>query len=226
MNDYGLQLLIVLYDEHGGFYDHIHDLPRASPPGSNPSEEITYNYPCGGKQNFIFRFDYLGVRVPAVLISPWVKREHVCSTIFDHTSILKYVSDKWLRPDPREYPSYLTERIANTNSIEECLGDGPGPMIPPPRIEPRRSEELQDLEALANQPLNDHQEALVAFSETLPENPGDELSVTEEERLRRHEENIALSVSPLAKWALATARVEAFITRNNEEPESVMQPQP
>lgn len=49
-------LLIVLYDEHGGFYDH------EVPPAPVAPDEYTAE----------FAFNQLGLRVPAVLISPWV----------------------------------------------------------------------------------------------------------------------------------------------------------
>jgi hypothetical protein len=64
-------LLVVLYDEHGGFYDHV------SPPAAVPPDEHTKD----------FAFDRLEVRVRAILISPWVD-PGVLSTQFDHTSLL------------------------------------------------------------------------------------------------------------------------------------------
>jgi phospholipase C len=72
-------LLIVMYDEHGGFYDHV-EPPLAIPPDdAMPSE---------------YSFSRFGVRVPAILVSPWIdaRVEH---TQFDHTSVLKYLTDKW-----------------------------------------------------------------------------------------------------------------------------------
>jgi len=71
-------LLIVCYDEHGGFYDHVTP-PKAEPPDDKISK---------------YSFDQYGVRVPALLVSPWVGRR-VEHTVFDHTSILKYLIDKW-----------------------------------------------------------------------------------------------------------------------------------
>jgi len=90
-------LLVVLCDEHGGFYDHV------SPPKAVPPDEHTEEY----------AFDRLGVRVPALLISPWVDR-HVEKTQFDHTSLLKYLIEKW-ELDP------LGERAAAANSIAIAL---------------------------------------------------------------------------------------------------------
>ncbi len=68
-------LLVVLYDEHGGFYDHV------PPPDQvpNPDGKIATDPP--------FDFTRLGVRVPAILISPWVDRGKVDSTVYEHASI-------------------------------------------------------------------------------------------------------------------------------------------
>jgi phospholipase C len=86
-------LLIVFYDEHGGFYDHI-EPPLTIPPDDH-NEEYT--------------FDRLGVRVPALLVSPWVD-PCVEQSVFDHTSVLRYLSDKWgLEP--------LGRRSASATSI-------------------------------------------------------------------------------------------------------------
>jgi len=84
-------LLVVIFDEHGGFYDHV--LPPPAQPPDNLPARIDPKDPSK-----IFRFDRLGVRVPAVLVSPWVEKR-VESAQFDHTSILRYLIDKWnLRP--------------------------------------------------------------------------------------------------------------------------------
>jgi phospholipase C len=72
-------LLIIMYDEHGGFYDHVVPPGAIAPDDAKPSE---------------YSFDQLGVRVPAVLVSPWMEAR-VESTQFDHTSVLKYLSQKW-----------------------------------------------------------------------------------------------------------------------------------
>src|SRR5262249_16070995 len=71
-------LLIVTYDEHGGFYDHEPPPPAKNPDGRSSSTPR-------------FAFDRLGVRVPALLVSPWVPAGHIESTLYDHTSILCFV---------------------------------------------------------------------------------------------------------------------------------------
>ncbi|KAL0435329.1 UNVERIFIED_CONTAM: Non-specific phospholipase C2 [Sesamum radiatum] len=60
-------LLVITYDEHGGFYDHVptpnHGVP--SPDG------------IVGPDPFFFKFDRLGVRVPTIVISPWIQKATV-----------------------------------------------------------------------------------------------------------------------------------------------------
>src|SRR6185503_11052087 len=58
--------LIITYDEHGGFFDHVPP-PRAEPPGDTPIEFTEFG----------FKFDRLGVRVPAIVISPWIPKSTV-----------------------------------------------------------------------------------------------------------------------------------------------------
>ena len=68
-----------MYDEHGGFYDHV------TPPATVAPDTL-------GSSSC--KFDQLGVRVPAILISPWCP-QRVEHTVFDHTSLLKYLQEKW-----------------------------------------------------------------------------------------------------------------------------------
>lgn len=71
--------LVVVFDEHGGFFDHVPP-PAAPPPGDKALDEDDNEHG--------FRFDRYGVRVPALVISPWVPAATVDHTIYDHTSIL------------------------------------------------------------------------------------------------------------------------------------------
>lgn len=74
-------VMIVTYDEHGGFFDHVSPplLRTEPPPGAH--------YAAG--------FDTLGVRVPAMVISPFVTPGTVSHDRFDHTSILKFIGQKF-----------------------------------------------------------------------------------------------------------------------------------
>ena len=64
-------LLIIFYDEHGGFFDHV--APPAAP-DDDPD-----------------MFGRYGVRIPALIVSPWVEPGSVSNTLFDHTSIMKTI---------------------------------------------------------------------------------------------------------------------------------------
>jgi phospholipase C len=63
--------LLILYDENGGFYDHVPPPPAAT--GDSP----------------------LGFRVPALVISPYVRKGFACKTAFDHTSVMKSIAQRW-----------------------------------------------------------------------------------------------------------------------------------
>jgi phospholipase C len=71
-------LLVLLFDEHGGFYDH-ESPPKTIPPDFHQDE---------------YTFDRLGVRVPCILASPWIP-QGVLPTQFDHTSLLKFATERW-----------------------------------------------------------------------------------------------------------------------------------
>ena len=91
-------LLLITYDEHGGFYDHVAP-PAATPPGRPLRRTLsrtitrflrTLHARLTGKpvpKTCRFGFDRLGARVPAVLISPWIKPHTVLRTQLEHASI-------------------------------------------------------------------------------------------------------------------------------------------
>jgi phospholipase C len=74
--------LLIVYDEHGGIYDHV------PPPALDPSrcDPFTAQTDATGTSQ-PFHFDRLGVRVPAILVSPWVEKGSVINDIFEHASI-------------------------------------------------------------------------------------------------------------------------------------------
>ncbi|KAL4805181.1 phosphoesterase family-domain-containing protein [Aspergillus unguis] len=89
-------LFILTFDEHGGFADHV------PPPENVPAgDDIPYTEVAKDGQPTTFHFDRLGIRVPTILISPWVEKgivEHSPKNQtgeYTHTSILKYVSELW-----------------------------------------------------------------------------------------------------------------------------------
>jgi phospholipase C len=99
-------LLIINYDEHGGYYDHVPPpaalAPDAIPPIVQPGES-TYD-----------GFHRYGFRVPAVLVGPYTKPGFVSHVVYDHTSILAFLERKWNLPA-------LTYRDANANDLTDFL---------------------------------------------------------------------------------------------------------
>jgi phospholipase C len=93
-------LLVLLYDEHGGFFDHV------PPPATVPPDDASATGPK-------FKFDRLGVRVPALLVSPWVGKGRVDHQVYDHTSLLATVKTLFGLPD------FLTRRDARANTLAE-----------------------------------------------------------------------------------------------------------
>ena len=72
-------MLVVTYDEHGGFYDHV-----APPAGVRPDD-----YHGSGLSKHGFDFTQLGVRVPAVVASPLIPQHTIDHAVYDHSSILR-----------------------------------------------------------------------------------------------------------------------------------------
>lgn len=96
-------LLVLTYDEHGGFWD-----SRPPGPAVNPT-------PAAPPAPSPFAFDRLGVRVPTILISPWLAAG-VDATVYDHTSIPETVRRLWRLTSPP-----LTARSAAANTFEGRL---------------------------------------------------------------------------------------------------------
>ena len=69
-------MLFVVYDEHGGFFDHV------------PPPLTEDNYADEG-------FDQLGFRVPAAVVGPYVKEKFASHMVYDHSSILAFTERLW-----------------------------------------------------------------------------------------------------------------------------------
>jgi phospholipase C len=95
--------LLVVYDEHGGIFDHV------APPAC-----LTDGFqalPAATGTNVTFNFDRLGVRVPAILISPWVAKGSVINDTFEHACIPATVTDYFIGEYDARSPR---EKAANT----------------------------------------------------------------------------------------------------------------
>ena len=123
-------LLVVLYDEHGGFYDHVFPEP-AVPPEATPAA------------SGLFRFDRLGVRVPAVVVSPLVERGALDRDasgrriVRDHTSVLATIEKRFgLEPlGDRDAVAPTLDTLLTRSSPR--LGEAEAPMrLPRPAVDP------------------------------------------------------------------------------------------
>ncbi len=105
-------MLIVTYDEWGGYFDHVPPPvamePDDVPPsfGTNPAGEQAYD-----------GFARYGFRVPSLVVSPYAKTDYVSSVVYDHTSVLALIERKWNLPA-------LTYRDANANDLTDFIDFG------------------------------------------------------------------------------------------------------
>src|SRR5262249_32792808 len=97
-------LLIVTFDEHGGFYDHV--APTLAVP---PGDVFTQDY-----IQHQFRFDRYGVRVPTLVISPLIPKGGVDKTEYGHPSLLATVERLFGM-------SNLTERDKAASDLQHLL---------------------------------------------------------------------------------------------------------
>jgi phospholipase C len=79
-------LLVVTFDEHGGYFDHADPPAAVNPDGINsPAPGDTASFAPS------FAFDRLGLRVPTILVSPYLAKGAVCSKPLQHSSVLSTV---------------------------------------------------------------------------------------------------------------------------------------
>lgn len=115
-------LLIWLYDEGGGYYDHVPPPPALAPdniPPAVPAGESTYD-----------GFHRYGFRVPCAVVSPWARRDYISHQVKDHTSICALIEAKWNLPA-------MTYRDANANPMLDMIDlRYPAFRTPPPLAQP------------------------------------------------------------------------------------------
>jgi phospholipase C len=87
-------VFLLNYDENGGFFDHA---PPPTPPASSSdglstvttTGEISSGQPIG-----------FGFRVPMIVVSPWSRGGYVCSQVFDHTSVIRFLEQRFGVAEP------------------------------------------------------------------------------------------------------------------------------
>ena len=136
-------LLIWFYDEHGGYYDHVPPPPAVEPDDVLARSVFSRRTPIHAVMGVLFpgyvknaqkldagpkHYDRYGFRVPAVLVSPYARPGYVTSQVFDHTSVLKLIEQKWNLPP-------LTARDAAADSPLGALDlNSPPAFAEPPEL--------------------------------------------------------------------------------------------
>ncbi|KAI5066230.1 hypothetical protein GOP47_0018854 [Adiantum capillus-veneris] len=150
-------LLIITYDEHGGFFDHV-----ATPISNVPSPDG-----IAGPAPYFFNFDRLGVRVPTIMVSPWINKKTIihtpsgpmASSQFEHSSIPATVKKLFnLNSD------FLTKRDAWAATFETVVASRSTPRKDCPLTLPEITKDgAADMEQNESK-LNEFQEDLVRLS--------------------------------------------------------------
>jgi len=187
-------LLVITFDEHGGFYDH--GIPGAAVPPDDRADEYT--------------FDRLGVRVPAIFVSPWITPQ-VIHAVCDHTSLLRSLQDRWQLGDMGRRVSQAADAIGQLSLASAARTDTPAALKAPKPAAAARAVSRERQQSR----LNDNQAAIVAFSQYLDlqtpapatrkmaatkramESPSDAMEVAEE----RVERYLAHKRAPAARRA-------------------------
>jgi phospholipase C len=104
-------LLIITYDEHGGFFDHV-----TPPPAKDDDKD----------------FRQYGVRVPAIVVSPWVERGSVSKILYDHTSIIKTILLRFCRRPDGSIPD-MGARVTAANHLGAMLSRAKAREAPAPK---------------------------------------------------------------------------------------------
>ena len=180
-------LLIITYDEHGGFYDSVHPPGGARAPGDNPSS---------GYSTHGFTFEQYGIRVPAIVVSPLIPAGTVDHTLYDHSSVPKTLEQLWgLGP--------LTNRDATANNVLHLLS------LATPRPCPTSLNSPAPLLLAAKAPLSVEERALVD-AQPLPESGNliGALGILKKTEME-------LSAGTLVEAAAAKARFDALQTRGH-----------
>lgn len=116
--------VFITFDEHGGFYDHVPP-PSACPPDNLPARLGADDLPGG--------FDRYGFRVPLIVVSPYARPHFASHTVYDHTSILRFIETRFLL-------GALTARDANADPMLDLFDfKHPAfvekPTLPSPRVD-------------------------------------------------------------------------------------------
>jgi phospholipase C len=130
-------LLLITYDEHGGFFDHV------QPPAAADDHPALRHY---------------GPRVPALVVSPWVAPKHASHTVFDHTSIIKTILTRFCAKRDGTIPD-MGARVAAAKHLGELLTEAqPRAAIPKADYQPLLDQSARWHEAIVHSGLREQTE--------------------------------------------------------------------
>jgi phospholipase C len=139
-------VLILTYDEPGGFYDHVPP-QSAVPPDSIqfPTDESTQSGTACANDSTdpVCGFFFTGFRVPVIVISPFSKANYVSHVPMDYTAMLKFIETRFHLPS-------LTARDAAQPDMSDFFDFVNVPWATPPSNIPKQDQSMQCLlEALS-----------------------------------------------------------------------------
>ena len=165
--------MILYYDEHGGFYDHV------SPP------LIPYTVRDNG--NVVQEFKSLGVRVPAIVVSPLAELGGVVDETLDHTSVLQLLAELFTPGQPY---SATVEQRRQAGIASAAVGlTRPAPRTDLPRP-PMAPIPVQTALATRTAPRDTMQEAFELAAHAL---------------IKEHHDDVAEQMPDLIHWEVAIA---------------------
>ncbi|MER7106777.1 phosphocholine-specific phospholipase C [Streptomyces sp. NPDC000229] len=109
-------VVLINYDENDGFFDHV---PPPVPPADN-TDERWKGLPTG-----------LGIRVPLLVVSPWTVGGYVCSEVFDHTSVIRFL-EAWTGVGEPNITSWRRKATGDLTSAFDFRRGRPQPEVERP----------------------------------------------------------------------------------------------
>ena len=98
----------LCYDENDGFFDHVVPPTVPASKAQGLSTVDTINEYFEGNSEYPAGSIGFGVRVPMIVISPWSKGGYVSSEIFDHTSLIRFIEQRFGAHNPKLIESNIT----------------------------------------------------------------------------------------------------------------------
>jgi phospholipase C len=194
-------LLIITFDEHGGCFDHV-----PPPPAPSPEAGTAVNNPYG------FTFNRYGVRVPAVIVSPYIPAGSKIRAVpqgvppaggplpFDHTSIIATVRALFGLGGPLTARDAAAPTLLAALSLALPINDGPRRID---AVTPEASTRDATQRALA--PPNGMQTSLARMAASLPpRTPGLDAHMPGPMAERKHDTTATAAVE-------ATSKIAAFL---------------